>query len=262
MSSFPILVDEWQDLPKGFSPDEDLFVCTDLHGCSEAMERLLSKKPADTRLVFLGDAIDRGPDPIGVLKRLLAEPDIIILRGNHDAMAWFSYPENPGSPESRRHWRNNSGDRTKRAFAKALEAGESPGQHCPSVPAVFENYWTSAKNWWRSGNFLFVHAGIPADAPEGWLDMDPVYAVCHEDSPYWWRPWSETERYQKPVYLNGEALFVVTGHTPCEEKYTICPFGMMLDKGYSLKLAAEIRAGSASQRAKVRIIKTKCDEVR
>lgn len=47
---------------KGFSPTEKLFVMTDLHGCSQAMSRLLKHYDGSSKVVFLGDAIDRGPD--------------------------------------------------------------------------------------------------------------------------------------------------------------------------------------------------------
>ncbi|MCR5815235.1 MAG: metallophosphoesterase [Desulfovibrio sp.] len=68
-----VRISEWEDLPEGFSPVEPLYVLTDIHGCVNAMARLLAQRPADTSLVFLGDAVDRGPWPVEVLTRLLAD---------------------------------------------------------------------------------------------------------------------------------------------------------------------------------------------
>jgi len=65
---------DWESLPVGFSPAEPLYVFTDIHGCFGAMSRLLSRRPPDTRLVFLGDAIDRGPFPLEVLAVLVNHP--------------------------------------------------------------------------------------------------------------------------------------------------------------------------------------------
>ena len=78
------------DLPAGFGPDEPLYVLTDIHGCSKVLNLLLEHKPADTRLVFLGDAVDRGPDPLGVIGKIMSYPNVVLLHGNHDAMAWYA----------------------------------------------------------------------------------------------------------------------------------------------------------------------------
>jgi hypothetical protein len=61
-------------------------VVGDVHGCLAELEDLLRAAgfaPGEDRLVFLGDLLDRGPDPIGVLRRvrdLRAE----CLLGNHE----------------------------------------------------------------------------------------------------------------------------------------------------------------------------------
>ena len=112
----------WNKLPEGFSPDEPLYVFTDIHGCFKAMTRLLSKRPPDTRLVFLGDAVDRGPNPVEVLTVLTADRRNIILKGNHDAMAWFSQPDVfPSYSWSFQDWRYNGGMIIREAFREALK---------------------------------------------------------------------------------------------------------------------------------------------
>jgi serine/threonine protein phosphatase 1 len=66
------------------------FLFSDVHGCLEEMEVLLSKwNPEKEKLVYLGDMVDRGPDSLGVIRRLMAlkkeyPQDVIILKGNHD----------------------------------------------------------------------------------------------------------------------------------------------------------------------------------
>ena len=74
------------ELSAGFSPEEPLYVITDMHGCLEAMDRLLSHRPADARLVFLGDAIDRGPDPLGVISVLMTDGRNMLLRVTDPAL--------------------------------------------------------------------------------------------------------------------------------------------------------------------------------
>jgi hypothetical protein len=66
-------------------------VVGDVHGCLEELHMLLDLcglSPGD-RLVFVGDLIDRGPDPVGVV-RLVRKLGAECLLGNHEskALAW------------------------------------------------------------------------------------------------------------------------------------------------------------------------------
>ena len=64
-------------------------VIADLHGRADLLEGLLEHVAADTRLVFIGDAFDRGPrnrDCIAILNRLADEERMVLLKGNHEAM--------------------------------------------------------------------------------------------------------------------------------------------------------------------------------
>ncbi len=59
---------------------------SDIHGCIEEFDELLSKlaysKDTD-RLILLGDLIDRGPDSVAVVRRA-REMDLECVMGNHD----------------------------------------------------------------------------------------------------------------------------------------------------------------------------------
>ena len=253
--------DAWEDLPAGFSPDEPLYVLTDIHGCREAMDRLLSRRPADARLVFLGDAVDRGPDPLGVISVLMEDSRNILLRGNHDAMAWFAQPDVfPSYEWAAEDWMGNGGRVTLDAFREALDAGAPCGEIAATVPLAFEDYWWAGDEWWMSGNLVFVHAGLPRGKGREWLSMDPRLAASHNDSPYWWRP-DRNEMFRKPRAVDGREVFTVFGHTPLPEFYALCPYGISLDRGYGLKMAAEIRPAENGRSAKVRFVSPECDEI-
>ena len=52
-----------------------LYMIGDLQGCDEALGRLLKKidfSPSRDTLVLLGDLVNRGPDSLAVLRRLIA----------------------------------------------------------------------------------------------------------------------------------------------------------------------------------------------
>ena len=245
---------EWCRLPTGFAPDEPLYVLTDIHGCRAAMERLLSRRPADARLVFLGDAVDRGPDPLGVLSFLMKDGDNVLLKGNHDAMAWCS--SLPWGMTSSM-WMRNGGYVTLDAFREAIDGGAPCGIANGGMPKLFEAYWNASKRWWLSGNIFFVHAGLPPRADAEWLEENPESAVMDDWSFLWWRPRGAEDIYHEPRLVDGKEVFVVFGHTPMPEEHTLLDYGMSLDKGYDLKMAAEMRPDG-----RFRLITTECDEVR
>ena len=72
--------------------EERIFVIGDIHGCLELLKRLMDKiqwQPDKDRLIFLGDYIDRGADPKGVVDFILDlsknTKKIECLMGNHEA---------------------------------------------------------------------------------------------------------------------------------------------------------------------------------
>ena len=75
------------------SDDRPILFVGDTHGDREATELVLSRFPPTRHvIVFLGDAVDRGPDSHGNLKCILTalrdHPDSVhLLMGNHEAWA-------------------------------------------------------------------------------------------------------------------------------------------------------------------------------
>jgi len=58
---------------------ERIFVIGDIHGCVEMLKRLMDKidwRPDKDRLIFLGDYIDRGEDPKGVVDFILEDQPV------------------------------------------------------------------------------------------------------------------------------------------------------------------------------------------
>ena len=61
---------------------------SDIHGNTKRFDSVLSQidlKPEDT-LYILGDVVDRYPDGIAILQRIMKMPNVKMLLGNHEYM--------------------------------------------------------------------------------------------------------------------------------------------------------------------------------
>jgi serine/threonine protein phosphatase 1 len=132
----------------------------DVHGCAALLERELEKhRGSGAELIFLGDLIDRSPEPGGdrrVLQRIWALQQapgswglagVTVLRGNHEQMLLDALAEEiPG--EATELWEWNGGDPKLLPFAR---------KHLDWFGAL---PFTAIR-----GSFLFVHAGVRPDVP-------------------------------------------------------------------------------------------------
>lgn len=63
----------------------ELYAIGDIQGCAASLDELLALLPADARLVFVGDLINRGPESLRALRRVMSLGDrATVVLGNHD----------------------------------------------------------------------------------------------------------------------------------------------------------------------------------
>ena len=62
------------------------YVMTDIHGRLEDLLRLMDQIPPGSKLIFLGDYIDRGSQSAEVVAYVRSLEGAICLRGNHEDM--------------------------------------------------------------------------------------------------------------------------------------------------------------------------------
>lgn len=168
----------------------------DVHGSFEKLEALVERCKAHagaraSRLVFLGDYIDRGPrsrDVVGFLMTLQARrpTEVVCLKGNHEDMLGMA---RGSDPRIAAWWIANGGGATLGSYG-AERAADLPDEHLcwlASLPLTHDD-----------GRRLFVHAGIdPARA----LDAQSEHELMWIREPFL-------------SYEGRLDRFVVHGHTP------------------------------------------------
>jgi len=131
------------------------FVIGDVHGCSNCLKELLGKLPLTkgTKLIFLGDYIDRGPDSKGVIETLLElskSYDCVFLRGNHEQMMLDYLLKG----ENLDLWMMNGAGATLRSYGGVDRITK---QHIELLESTLIYY--------VQGHDLFVHAGVRPNVP-------------------------------------------------------------------------------------------------
>ena len=194
-----------------------IYAVGDIHGQRTMLEDALARIEADggreSRVVFLGDYVDRGPDSAGVLdilaKGQAAGRDWICLLGNHDRMMrhfleelprsdpymlvthnWFH--ERIGGRETLASYGVHVDDST-RVFQVHERAREAVPQH-------HRQFLEGLTTYHETDELLFVHAGIRPGVP---LDEQSEEDLV----------WIRTEfHHDKRTY----PWLVVHGHTPVD----------------------------------------------
>lgn len=178
------------------------FAIGDIHGCLDKLEDLLGKiapEPDDT-LIFLGDYIDRGENPKGVIDALISLSSscrCIFLRGNHEDMLieYMTFGRN------RSMFFSNGAEATIISYTGTKNA--SGDMLAKSIPRSHREFLTSLKWLHEDEGYIYVHAGIRAGIELPLQDaMDLI--------------WIRREFYEAPTGIDKKIIF---GHCPFREPY-------------------------------------------
>lgn len=261
-------------LPRSVAPDVEIFAVGDIHGRTDLLHALLDEAAREPRrrerrtVVFLGDLVDRGPDSLGAIdlaigagERIGAQESVGLI-GNHEAMMRLAL--DPSAPwdvaiDALEAWLGNGGVATVREFAVFQYPPGDPEEFLTVVrlalPERVRDWLGGLRSHWRSGDVLFVHAGVNPH-----LDLDAFLATpwnvplsrLDEDRHWAWVRWPFLEYSPGPKGFGG--LFVVHGHTPNDARPNpshadqIARFRLNLDAGSGmtgLVKMAVLRGGEA-----------------
>lgn len=213
--------------------DYDVFAASDLHGQLAATDRLLARAgltdgagtwtaPAGTALVVTGDLVDRGPDSVGLVRRMASLRQqapahggmVVLLEGNHEVQFLGALD---GVPDIFRAFMTFGGAATLLSAGltepdwRGASAGEIAARFARAAPDVRELAWSFAP-YARWRDVLFVHGGpVPGQdlaAFEGsaqrlWIRQAFFSAADAFPSASAWS-----------IYRRARMERVVFGHTP------------------------------------------------
>jgi len=173
-----------------------IFAIGDIHGCISQLDRLLAQldidKEKDT-LLFIGDYIDRGPDPKGVIDSILDIrkniSKVVCLSGNHEDM-FLNYCLDRRDQEL---YMSNGGMRTLASYGFSPEGTEEL-----ILPESHREFFTSLRTYHETDDYIFVHAGLRPGVPLDRQDREDLL-------------WIRFEFIRSP-YDFGKT--VIYGHTP------------------------------------------------
>lgn len=189
------------------------YVFSDVHGHHKTLERLLeSVAPADEDTIWiLGDMVDRGPDPVAVMRTCRNLPNSHILMGNHEDMMLEAF-KHPSDIAVRFQWQMNGGATTASGLAALSE------QECLDYIDWADNLPLGAHVVVNEQAYLLVHAGIRPlnfSARSRWSDitMDALLRYQNAEDVLWIRDefWGQPTGF---VDERGEGPIVIAGHTP------------------------------------------------
>jgi serine/threonine protein phosphatase 1 len=136
---------------------ENIFIVGDLHGCLNMLVRLIEKipwRPDKDRLIFIGDYIDRGENPKGVVDYILSlqkgSQNVECLLGNHEAM-FLDFLDG----KNRDLFIMNGGWTTLESYGARNWVEEDP-----SVPSDHLAFYGSLKHYIELHDYYVVHAGF------------------------------------------------------------------------------------------------------
>jgi serine/threonine protein phosphatase 1 len=209
-----------------------LIAVGDIHGQAQMLTELLAKIApcAGDCFVFLGDYIDRGPAAADVIEMLVAfsrqYPQTVFLRGNHEQMLLDAFdslcrrspelddvcvPEWEGLPDELLLYMLNGGATTLTSYRQRYPCMDNELK----IPSPHLDFLRLTRLRFRSGDYLFVHAGIDPQDPYG--QQDGGQAMLWSRDKLW---------LQDPDW----GLTVVHGHTPVFTPL-IAPYEINLDTG-------------------------------
>lgn len=179
------------------------YACSDLHGMYNLWAQIRDYCDETDKIIFLGDAADRGKDGLKIIQELLADKRVTYLKGNHEDMFAICVPAfSEGHFDNMPWWYANGGKATYDTVMElSYETQLYLARKLDKLPRSI---------WYESplGHKIFLtHAGTDLHYTEEQLAM----YFGRKDAYLWDRKHIGCGRPSGKEY---EKVFQVHGHTP------------------------------------------------
>lgn len=192
--------------------DQNIYAMSDPHGCFDKYQRMIDEidLQANDKLIILGDALDRGPKPISIIRDIMQRDNVELLLGNHELFACrvLPYVDSPIDEitedfydeeikQKYYTWMFNGGNTS---FEEFYPLGTEERKN---ILAFLRELPTSMEIEINEKKFFLVHAGIEnytTDEELGFLSAENFV-------------WSSPTNFEVP-FFDDPNRYLVFGHTP------------------------------------------------
>ncbi|MGN1343123.1 MAG: metallophosphoesterase [Traorella sp.] len=187
-----------------------IYVMSDIHGCYQEYLKALEliHFSDEDELFVLGDVIDRGNEPIALLKDMSMRANVFPLIGNHEYMALTVLRKlcveinednvethlNEEDMANYYHWMNDGGDVTLKQFQKLSREDQEDLLDYLDEFSLYEEIEVNGRS------YILVHAGLNHFSVDKKMEDYQIEEVIFKSVDY-------SIQYFKDKYL-------VTGHKP------------------------------------------------
>ena len=161
-----------------------IFAIGDIHGCISKLDTMMAQLNIDAEndtLVFIGDYIDRGSDPKGVVDSILdirkRIKNVVCLLGNHEQMFLNYYLEHKDEDL----FMHNGG------MSTMISYGFTPsGREKFTIPNDHMEFFVTLLLSYETDDYIFVHAGLRPGIPIQRQNFEDLLWIRYEfiNSPY------------------------------------------------------------------------------
>ena len=193
-----------------------VYVLSDIHGCDQEFDQMLKLIYFTDydELYIIGDVCDRGPEPIPLLREIMAAPNMVFLMGNHEDIL-LRYINLYGYGVNMRTWGLLGNRSTLNGFNALDEALQR------EIGAFLQNAPTHATVTLNDRDFYLVHA-FPGDTREEELWSRPQghapnslpgkqVILGHTPTIHMGRDPAGVERYEGELFRKGKHMEIFHG---------------------------------------------------
>ena len=182
-----------------------VYVCSDIHGQRRLLMTLLEKTgfSDDDRLYVAGDIIDRGPESIPLLLKLMKMENAECILGNHEFMMWTQY-RCPGRNSCWMHPSNGAGATIRQFLALT-------GDERKEILDFIEGMLIQKEVEAGGKTFLISHSDFIPEKADCRMKECGSYEKVFDvvwNSP--WRPWE----YVPEKKYGKDGRIHIIGHVP------------------------------------------------